>query len=182
MKLYLTRHGQTDWNLEMRAQGRCDQPLNDTGRNQAIALRDKIAGLDFDICYTSPLKRASETAKIAVNGRSEIIYHDSLIERSFGDFEGKIIKSWSELVNGVNIDDPELTKITGGVETVQSVLARTKTFLDELKAKHPIDAKILVVGHGGMSKAFDWLLSEHDPDAFYGKTHLGNCELKMYEI
>lgn len=182
MKLYLARHGQTDWNLEMRAQGRQDQPLNDTGRQQAYILRNKIAHLQFDACYSSPLKRAAETAQIATNKRLEIIYDDRLLERNFGDFEGKIIKSWSELVDGVNIDDITLDHIEGDVETVQSVLARTQDFIESLKVKHPSDAQILVVGHGGMSKAFDWLLGKHSDNASYGATHLENGEIKEYEV
>lgn len=46
------------------------------------------------------MKRAAETAQIAVGDRYDIIYDDQLIERSFGDFEGKVVKSWSELVDG----------------------------------------------------------------------------------
>ncbi len=103
MKIYLARHGQTDWNLEMRAQGRIDLSLNATGRAQAEEMRENIKDLEFDAVYASPLKRAAETAEIAVGDRYDINYHDLLIERSFGDFEGKIIKSWSELVDGVNI-------------------------------------------------------------------------------
>lgn len=95
MKLYLARHGLTDWNKEMRAQGRKDLSLNAEGRAQAEELRDKIKGIEFTAVYASPLKRAAETVEIAVGDRSEIIYDDRLLERSFGDFEGKVVKSWS---------------------------------------------------------------------------------------
>lgn len=182
MKIYLARHGQTDWNLEMRAQGRKDLSLNATGRAQAKEMRDNIKNLEFDAVYASPLKRAAETAKIAVGDRYDIINHDLLMERSFGDFEGKIVKSWSELVDGINIDDINLGKIPGNVETVQSVIARASNFIKFLKQNHDDNARILVIGHGGMSKAFDWILSEHGENDIYGATHLGNAEVKEYEI
>ncbi len=182
MKIYLARHGQTDWNLEMRAQGRRDLSLNATGRAQAEEMRNKIKNLEFDAVYASPLKRAAETAKIAVGNRYDIIYHDLLLERSFGDFEGKIIKSWSELVDGVNIDDIDLSEIPGNVETAQSVITRANDFVEFLKQNHDSNARILIVGHGGMSKAFDWILTEHSAGDIYGATHLGNAEVKEYEI
>ena len=182
MKIYLVRHGQTDWNTEMRAQGRKDIPLNATGRAQAEELRDKIKDLEFDAVYASPLKRAAETAEIAVGDRYKIIYDDRLVERSFGDFEGKVLESWAQPIKGVNIDDMTLEEITGDVETVQSMLVRVSDFVDFLRKKYPNDAKILVVGHGAMSKAFDWILSEHGENDVYGMRHLENGEVKGYEV
>lgn len=182
MKLYLTRHGQTDWNLEMRAQGHEDIPLNDTGREQAKELREKIKDLKFDAIYSSPLQRAAETAKIATDGQMEILFDNRLLERSFGDFEGKVIKSWSELVEGINIDDISLKEIEGNVEPVESVLARIEDFIAYLKQKYNVNSKVLVVGHGAISKAFDWILPNHSEDDVYGATHLNNGEIKEYEI
>ncbi|WP_249311221.1 histidine phosphatase family protein [Congzhengia minquanensis] len=181
MKIYIARHGLTDWNKEMRAQGRKDLPLNAEGRAQAEELRNTIKDIEFTAVYASPLKRAAETAQIAVGDRYDIIYDDRLLERSFGDFEGKVVKSWSELVDGVNIDDIALEEIPGGVEPVCSMLARVNSFLDYLKENYDDNATILVVGHGAMSKAFDWALTEHSADDVFGKTHLGNAEAKKYE-
>lgn len=182
MKLYLTRHGLTDWNKEKRAQGRKDLPLNTEGRTQAEELRDKIKDIEFTAVYASPLKRAAETAQIAVGDRYDIIYDDRLLERSFGDFEGKVVKSWSELVDSVNVDDITLEEIPGGVEPVCSMLARVNDFLNHLEKHYDNNAVVLVVGHGAMSKAFDWVLTEHGADDVYGKTHLGNAEVKAYEL
>lgn len=182
MKIYLARHGQTDWNTEMRAQGRKDMPLNSTGRAQAEALRDQIKDIKFDAVYSSELKRAAETAQIVAGDRYDIIYDDRLLERSFGDFEGKVIKSWSELVDGVNIDDIALEEIPGGVEPVSSMLARASDFVEYLKKKYDNDATILVVSHGAMSKAFDWILSEHAEGDVFGANHLGNAEAREYEL
>lgn len=156
----------------MRAQGRKDLPLNATGRAQAEVLHSNIKDLEFDAVYASPLKRAAETAEIAAGNHYDIIYDDRLLERSFGDFEGKVVKSWSELVEGVNIDDITLNEIEGNVETVKSMLARVEDFVSDLKQKYGNDAKILIVGHGAMSKAFDWYLTEHKEGDIFGLTHL----------
>ena len=61
------------------------------------------------------------------------------------------------------------------------MLARVNSFLDYLKENYDDNATILVVGHGAMSKAFDWALTEHSADDVFGKTHLGNAEAKKYE-
>lgn len=182
MKIYLVRHGQTDWNMEMRAQGRKDVPLNATGRAQAEELREKVKDLEFDAVYASPLVRAAETAEIAVGDRYEIVYDERLKERSFGDFEGKVLESWAQPVKGINIDDMTLEEILGNVETVKSMLARVRDFVDFLKQNYSDDAKILVVGHGAMSKAFDWVLSEHGENDTFGMKHLENGEVKEYLV
>ena len=58
MRLFLVRHGQTDWNVSHKAQGQTDIPLNATGILQAEELREKLKDYQFDKCYVSPLKRA----------------------------------------------------------------------------------------------------------------------------
>ena len=62
--LVLVRHGETDWNRDSRFQGHADPPLNDTGRAQAKALADELRSRSFTAAYTSPLRRAAETAAI----------------------------------------------------------------------------------------------------------------------
>ena len=96
MKIYIARHGQTDWNSQHKAQGRTDIPLNETGIKQAEALRDNIKNIKFTAVYASPLKRAAKTAEVATDNKYNIIFDDRLVERSFGDYEGKEISGWVE--------------------------------------------------------------------------------------
>ena len=69
MKLYMIRHGQTEWNKEKRLQGRVDIPLNAYGIQLAEETRDGLLGVRFDIAFTSPLKRAKKTAQILLEGQ-----------------------------------------------------------------------------------------------------------------
>ena len=89
-QLYLIRHGQTDWNVRAMLQGRTDIPLNDTGRQQAMEARQRLAGVHFDAVYSSPLQRAMDTASLVTGWPKERISPDRrLIEIAFGPYEGK---------------------------------------------------------------------------------------------
>ncbi|MBP5726927.1 MAG: histidine phosphatase family protein, partial [Clostridia bacterium] len=87
--LYIIRHGKTDWNVRHKMQGRTDIPLNEEGRQMAEAAREEYRDIHFDICFSSPLIRAKETAEILLRDRNiPILTDDRLLEMSFGRFEG----------------------------------------------------------------------------------------------
>ena len=89
MEIYLFRHGETDWNKERRLQGHSDIPLNGFGRELAVETAGSLAGLTFDRAFSSPLKRAFETAQILLAGRNVPLETDErLMEMGFGDCEG----------------------------------------------------------------------------------------------
>ena len=90
MKLYVIRHGQTNWNLKGIIQGQKDIELNDKGINEARKAKDEFNSLKIDLIMCSPLKRAKETAKILNTDKNiNIVYKSELIERGLGDFEGE---------------------------------------------------------------------------------------------
>ena len=89
--LILARHGETDWNKNGLLQGSSDfAKLNNVGKKQAKALGKALLKFNVDIIYSSPLKRASETAEI-INKilKKEIVFDDALKERGWGDWEGR---------------------------------------------------------------------------------------------
>lgn len=183
MKLYLVRHGQTDWNIGKQAQGVADIELNATGIAQAEALRDRIAaeGLHFDYVYASPLRRAKKTAQIITDNRPDIIYDARIVERDYGDLEGKIV-DWDHL----GVDDLDIRQNTNihGLEPIQTVLARSKSFLDDLLARHAgePDACILIVAHGTLLKTLHYNIVGYDETTDLRGFHLENCELAEYSI
>lgn len=76
MKIYFVRHGQTEWNLKKRIQGRADKPLNEQGKQQAIETRQNLISKDIDLIICSPLLRAVETAEIINKDRNIPILYD----------------------------------------------------------------------------------------------------------
>ncbi|MDE3075406.1 MAG: histidine phosphatase family protein, partial [Chloroflexota bacterium] len=88
-RLVLCRHGQTEFNATFRYQGHVDIPLNDLGRQQAEALRERLAEESIDVAYTSDLARARDTAVIAMAKLEVPLLEDQrLREASFGRWEG----------------------------------------------------------------------------------------------
>ncbi len=94
--LVLLRHGQSEWNLANRFTGFTDVELTDEGREEAVNAGKllKDADIEFDQVFTSTLKRANDTAELALKeaGREDLfqnmIYHDDLRERDYGDLTG----------------------------------------------------------------------------------------------
>ncbi len=96
MKLYLVRHGETDWNIQNKIQGKSDTVLNETGKKQAEALAGLLKeNYTIDAVYTSPQKRALETAQVIGRGMGiEPIIKQGLEEMSLGKWEGY---SWRQV-------------------------------------------------------------------------------------
>ena len=89
-RLYLVRHGETDWNLEDRIQGRTDNPLNDAGRAQAAALARYLASAPIELVASSTLQRAAVTADAvaAYHKSAPRVKDERFVEMGFGDLEG----------------------------------------------------------------------------------------------
>ncbi len=182
MKLYLVRHGQTDWNMLDKKQGRTDIPLNETGIKQAERLRDEIGGMKFDVCISSPLRRAYKTAEIIVNGRCGIAVDERLIERSFGEFEGTLNDEWEKLTNKADTWDRKLNYAERGLEPAKEILARAKSFLEDVKQKYPDDYSILIVSHGAFLKALHFEIVGYDDNTNFHSFCFKNAELSEYEV
>ena len=89
MKLYVTRHGQTQWNAWNKVLGRTDVPLDETGRAQADALARSLTGEPVDLVLTSPLQRTVQTGAAVANKLGiPAQTADELIEMNFGIYEG----------------------------------------------------------------------------------------------
>lgn len=166
--IYYVRHGQTDWNAELRFQGQQDIPLNDTGRGQAHDNGKRLAkllgnaqGLPF-VC--SPLGRARETMEIL---RSEMgldpgdyRVDDRLIEASYGTFEGMTLPEMKEQFPDLHRHRKEArwTFAPPGGESHAMVLERILVWLET------IDADTFVCAHGVVGRVLRRHFLDMDPD------------------
>jgi probable phosphoglycerate mutase len=149
LRIYLARHGQTDWNVQQRLQGSTDIPLNAVGRDQARALARFMADIPVAAVYCSPLTRSRESAEIA-RGERPVTPLAGLAERRFGSLEGQ---STADPAARSAIDarrwDPA-DSLDGG-ETLAAFEARVRNALDVIRGAHPT-GDVLVVGHGGTNQ------------------------------
>ncbi len=178
MKIYVTRHGQTDYNKTRMMQGRSDIPLNQVGIAQATNRRKSIGNMTFDAVYASPLCRAIQTAEIIGNvDRKDIIIDERIIEADFGPCELKGYYS-TGLPMMAYWSFPELFKAPSGVETIREMRERTSSFLRELEQKNY--ENVLVVCHGGIIRPIRGYL-EDKKNGIIWRPRPKNCEIFVYE-
>ncbi len=145
MRLFLVRHGVTDWNLDHRCQGQSDVPLSSSGREQARRLAVRLRGTPFEAAYSSDLSRASETARLVLDGRQG----GPALQMDFGAWEGvKVTDIVAERAEerAQWLARPDTWRPPGG-ECLADVQARVGVALDEIVAAHR-SSTVLVVSHG----------------------------------
>jgi uncharacterized phosphatase len=179
--IVLVRHGETDWNRERRYQGHADTPLNDAGRQQARELAEILEGERLTAIYTSPLRRASETASI-VSERLGLVTRDleALREIDVGDWQGLT-------VDEVQARYPERVDVAWHAgwpngETHEELAARVVPALVELSRLHAED-RVLGVTHAGPIRAA--LMAATDLTTAELRAQLGplqNCALFRFAI
>lgn len=170
----IIRHGETDWNLEGRIQGHKDIKLNNTGIKQAKQIAKELEKYNFDLIFSSPLKRAYHTAKIIANDKN-IIIDNRLIERFNGDLEGSKKEECKDF-----IDFSSETETKFNIEKLTSVRKRIKSFFDEIIKKYP-HKNILIITHGGISIYTKCYFEGEPKDGDYNNYMLKNCELLIYD-
>jgi uncharacterized phosphatase len=150
--LGLLRHGQTDWNIDLRLQGSTDIPLNETGRQQALDAAAALNPEDWDLVITSPLSRAKDTAEIVAQELDmQVAIVPELIERSFGAAEGLDHASWRKLYEShVPIE---------GLESLEDLRARTEQLLS-LIANEYAGKRVLAVSHGAFIRKVLTIVTE----------------------
>ena len=178
MKIYVVRHGQTDYNINGLFQGRKDIPLNSVGIKQAEETAQKFKNIPVDIILVSPLTRAKETAKYISNvtGIKPVIEQD-LIERNFGDMEGKPNR---EDCNIKMLLDYEKNYNICNVEPIQSLFERVSDCLDKIIDKY-MGKNVVLVTHGGVAQAIDCYFNGFPENKDLQSIALKNCEVREYE-
>lgn len=182
MKLYLIRHGQTDWNIEQRIQGQQDIPLNDTGRAQARCLTQAMKEKKLDAIYTSPQIRAYATAGAVAGDRPiPVVTLPWLMEINYGDWEGKTAKELLKK-DGDRYkawwDRPAEVAPPGG-ETVAQVDARCAAAWDWIRSRMKGDTAI--VSHGGLLAHFMEQLLKGSGEDDGGERVVHNASITTFE-
>lgn len=132
MKLYVARHGQTNWNLEGKVCGITDIELTAKGIEQAEQLAAHILHEQIDILISSPLQRAKQTATIVSDaiGR-EYRIDNRLIEQDYGKYEG-VMRNREDFLEAKR----HFPNSMDGGESIFQVVQRVYNFLDEMKEKY----------------------------------------------
>ena len=175
MKIYLIRHGETDWNHINRFQGRENIPLNESGIAQAQAAGKALRNLDISAVYTSPLQRAVRTGEEIASeiGLSPDRVHplQNLIERDLGPFSGQLVKDSKEYFALAASENAT------GMEPFSSVLSRMEKALEELESSGY--SSVAAVSHGAAINVLLAGLSNHELGT--GKTKLYNGGISLIE-
>lgn len=188
MKLYMIRHGETDWNKKRKLQGQVDIPLNEYGRHLAELTAPALADVAFDIAYTSPLKRAEETARLVLGEREiPVVLEPRIMEISFGEFEGLCCSS-----KGWNIPDPAFESFFTDPpkyqppkdgESFQDLNDRLDQFLTELMQNEDLqDKTILISTHGAALCGMLRILENLPLENYWGEGVHKNCAVTIVEI
>jgi broad specificity phosphatase PhoE len=182
--LILARHGETDWNRENRFQGHADPPLNELGRQQSAELAMALAGEGIARVYTSPLRRAAETAEI-VAGRlgTELEPVEALREIDVGSWSGLTRKEVAErFPHDYALWLARAPHGYEGGETYEELAARVLPAVHGVAARHPGET-LLVVTHGGPSRVVQAHAAGIDyVEARRRETVLANCAMSRFAV
>jgi probable phosphoglycerate mutase len=151
-EIILIRHGETEWNSQLRMQGHSNSALSAVGRGQIQALGEWMKNVSFEHIYSSDSLRARQTAEAITQYSGDTLQFDQRIrEKNLGVFEGLTsIEAREQL--------PEIYRLfkTGGAnyvidegESTQQVLDRALEFIEEIRLRHP-EQRVVMVTHGGV--------------------------------
>jgi broad specificity phosphatase PhoE len=177
--IHLARHGETDWNRELRWQGHSDPPLNDRGRRQAQMLADALDGMPLAAVYTSDLSRATETAEIVASRLNLPVSVDpALREIDVGSWEGfTLAEIETRFPEAVARWEERGEHGWEGGESHDQMAARVREAVRSIAARHE-DEEILIVTHGGPIRALKSLAAGVDyPRDRRSVPYTENCEV-----
>ena len=137
-ELWLVRHGETEWSRDGRHTSVTDLPLTEVGERAATSLRERLAGVDFDLVLSSPRRRARRTAELA--GFADPVLDDDLVEWAYGDYEGVTTAEIRETVPGWTV----WTHPVPGGESADEVSQRLDRVVERVR-EHD---RVLVFAHG----------------------------------
>lgn len=175
MKIYSTRHGQTDFNKRDTVLGTTDIELNETGLYQAEKLAERVSELDIDIIIASPMKRAMKTAQfVAEKNNLEIITDVRLREWDYGEYEGKTRFTEGFAGNKKNFG----VRMGKTGESLLQLAHRVYSALDDIIENYS-DKNILLVSHGGVCRVIETYFHDMTTTEFEN-WFMDNCQVIEY--
>ena len=144
-EVWLVRHGETEWSRSGKHTSTTDLPLTEEGESVASGLRERLAGLEFDLVLTSPRLRARRTAELA--GFTGAHTEDDLVEWDYGDYEGVTTAEIRETVPGWTV----WSHPCPGGETAEQVTRRMDRAMAKVRAQ---GGRVLVFSHGHALRCF----------------------------
>ncbi len=182
--LYITRHGETEWNIQSRFQGWKNSPLTELGVKQAESLRKRMSTVPLNKIYASPTERAAKTAEIIKGDRDIEIIHDiDLREMGFGNWEGLTydeIKSLNEAELNNLIYHPSKYVPDMG-EDYKTFTERIIGAVDRIILNHPNES-VLIVTHGISLKVMLSYFNSLDLDEIHNLPIVGQASLTQVSI
>lgn len=176
VELLVARHAETLWNAQNRVCGRTDLPLTEKGIGQAKQLAEAVKGRGVDLIFSSPMRRARETAAFAAEAcGAPVIPDERLIEQHYGIYEGKSRQDPGFLNNKRQF----AFRYPGG-ESMMQVAGRVYGFLEEIRKKYP-DKTVLVVSHGGVCRVLHTYFEDVTNEEFFHFS-MKNTELRCYRL
>lgn len=151
MKIYLVRHGETDYNKKKLLMGQMDIPMNELGIEQAKRLAAALENKGITSIYSSDLSRAFKTAEIITERLNLYVTPvKEFREHSLGDLDGS---EWTEELEDMSQEDFEKLMVEVNAENLDSFYNRVWDKFLETVEKHPKNGNLLLVMHGGCTRA-----------------------------
>lgn len=183
MKIYVTRHGETQWNREGRLQGWKNSNLTQNGIENAKKLGESLKDIDFDCIYCSPLGRAVDTANyIRGDKDTKIITVDELREMNFGSWEGMEHARVEELYTTQSFNlwnKPHLYEPIDG-ESFQELFDRVNKALNDI-IKNSTAENVLLVSHAVVIKAIYATVKGHSLEHLWDPPYMKDTCLTILE-
>jgi broad specificity phosphatase PhoE len=182
-QIMIVRHGETEWNAREIFRGRRDVGLNEMGIKQAELLGYYLRDLKIEAIYSSPLKRALDTAKsIAKHHRLDVNIAPGLTDFNYGAWEGLTHQDVRSKYRGLYkrwLNEPHLVKIPDG-ESLDEVRKRAKNVVDRATSKHT--GTVVLLSHRVVNKVLMCSMLALDNSHFWDiKQDLGGITVFEYE-
>lgn len=184
LRLYITRHGETEWNTQGRMQGWKNSNLTDRGRMNAIALGKALQNVEFKKVYSSSLDRTKVTTELILGGRDvEVVYDDNLKEIHLGELEGltqeEIKNIYPEFESHFWKNPHEYVPKSG--ESFYEVKDRVIKALEQIINDNP-EGNVMIVTHGVVLKTIHSYFKNLSMERLWDPPFIYDTSLTIVEI